>query len=284
MKTIRSRSATASGLIGALALTALPAGAQLADEAMKGPVMGRASESEASPTVLPFSTGERLEYAVTVARVRLGRAMLSVEAEEEIRGVPTYRLALEVEIKAPFLRFSDREVSWLATEPFRSIVFERRREEGSKHDYRRYLFDHGALRYDSEVWDPTSQQFTRVPGGDSEGTIPAGAIDEISALFVLRTLSLEPGAVHTMDTYLDGGEEAIVFRVIGRERVKVPEGRFDVVVVEPDIPALGPFQAEKEARIYITDDTRRLIVKITTRTKVGLLTFYLKDSVPGAAH
>jgi hypothetical protein len=283
MNRIRSTLSGALGLIGTVSLTALPAGAQPADRPVNETVTGAAGESALRRTVLPFSPGERLEYGVTVARVRLGQGVLSVEAQEEMHGVPTYRLALEVEIKAPFLRFSDREVSWLATDPFRSVVFERERREGDRQDRRRYLFDHEALLYKSEVWDPATERFRTGSGDGARGRIPAGALDEIAALFVLRTLFLEPGAVHTIDTYLDGGEGAIVFRVIGRERVKVPAGRFDVVVVEPDIPALGPFRAEKNARIYMTDDAAHVIVKITTRTKVGPLTFYLREVVPGAS-
>jgi hypothetical protein len=215
-----------------------------------------------------------------MARLRLGQGVLAVEGVEEVEGVPVYRVSLKVEIKAPFISLVDRETSWLAIDPIRSLAFERHRREGNREQRLRFRFDQVAQRYAPEVWDEGSGQFRDAADQNSGGPIPAGAIDEIAALYLLRTLSLEPGAVHRVDRYFEPSGNPIVFRVVGKEKVRVPAGKFEVAVVEPDIPSLSPFRASSEPRLYITDDARRLIVKITTRTKAGTLTFYLKD-LPG---
>ncbi len=282
---MRTHALWAAGFLWALGFTGIaadPAAAQFAEAGL--PELERSHEAAppAEKASLPFAPGERLEYAVTVARLRLGHAVLAVEAAERVEGVPTYRVALEVEIKAPFLSFAGREVSWIATDSIRSMVFERLRTESGKEERRRFRFDHDALRYYSEVWDARLADFRPAAGEDSTGDIPPGAIDEIAALYLLRTLSLESSTTHRIARYFDPTANPIVFRVVGREKVKVPAGRFEVVVVEPDIPAVRIFQAAKQPRIYITDDARRLIVKITTRTKAGPLTFYLKDFAVGS--
>ena len=267
-------------LIGAfgLALTAPSSSAQLADSPPHGSSRGSAPLS--SLGTLPFAPGERLVYSVTMARLRLGQGVLAVEGVEEVEGVPVYRVSLEVEIKAPFISLVDRETSWLAIDPIRSLAFERHRTEGDREQRLRFRFDQLAQRYAAEVWDEGSGQFRDAADQNAGGPIPAGAIDEIAALYLLRTLSLEPGAVHRVDRYFEPSGNPIVFRVVGKEKVRVPAGKFEVAVVEPDIPSLSPFRASSEPRLYITDDARRLIVKITTRTKAGTLTFYLKD-LPG---
>ncbi len=263
-------------------IAADPVAAQLAEAGLSELEPSHEAAPASEKAALPFAPGERLEYAITIARLRLGHGVLAVEAAELLDGVPTYRLALEVDIKAPFLSFADREVSWVATDPIRSMVFERQRVESGREERRRFHFDHVELRYNSEVWDARLAEYRPATGEDAAGEIPAGAIDEIAALYLLRTLSLESNTTHRIARYFVPTANPIVFRVVGRERVKVPAGRFEVVVVEPDIPALGPFQASKQPRIYITDDARRLIVKITTRTKAGPLTFYLKDFSVGS--
>ena len=71
----------------------------------------------------------------------------------------------------------------------------------------------------------------------------------------------------------------MTFRVVGRESVRVPAGRFKTIVVESVIPALSIFRAEARARIYLSDDDRRVLVKVETRSKVGPLTIYLTKYV-----
>jgi hypothetical protein len=268
-------------LSGLLAVMAGPASAQLAGGDVSGSMASVVTTAGVSPE-LPFSPGERLEYAVTIARLRLGHGSLAVEAAERVKGVPTYRVALEVEISAPFLHFRDREVSWVAVDSLRSMAFERYRLEGAREERMRFRFDHAASVWDSEVWDPERDGFRPATGPGTSGRMPAGAIDEIAVLYLLRTLALDPGAVYRIDRYFDTVGNPMVFRVVGREKVRVPAGRFETVVVEPHIPALNPFQASRRPRIYVTDDARRLLVKITTRTKVGTLTFYLKDLPAGS--
>lgn len=266
-----------AALVGALAgpLEVPPASAQLADAPPSQLAAGLLTAGPAD--VLPFAPGERLEYSVTMARLRLGQGVLAVEGTEDLGGVPVYRVSLEVEIKAPFIRLRDREVSWVATEPIRSLAFERHRTEGDREERIRFRFDQESRQFAAETWDEASGQFRAGTDPGASGPIPAEAIDEIAALYLLRTLSLEPGTVHRLDRYFDPSGNPIVFRVVGKDKLKVPAGKFEVAVVEPDIPALSPFRASSEPRIYITDDARRLIVKITTRTKAGTLTFYLKD-------
>ena len=270
--TIAAVLGTALFAAGSPAATSAQVGGSGLSRPRAAPAVAHAAVAE-----LPFLPGEVLEYSVTVARLRLGHGSLAVEEVERVAGVRTYRVALEVEIRTPFLKFRDREVSWVATDSLRSMAFERYRVEGSREEHLRFRFDHNASSYDRETWDPGSGIFRPVPGGtDAGGAMPADAIDEVAALYLLRTLPLEPGTVHRLDRYFDPAGNPIVFRVVGREVVRVPAGRFETIVVEPDIPAVGAFRASKEPRIYVTDDARRLIVKITTRTKAGPLAFYLE--------
>lgn len=193
--------------------------------------------------------GERMEYGVRLGRLRLGTATLAVEALEDVGGIPAYRVALEVNIGAAMLKVEDRLVSWIAPQPLRSLAFEKR-DTSTESGRRRYNFDHDVL-------------------------------DELAALFLLRTLPLQPGATFETDRYFSPAGNPITFRVVGRKKVRVPAGRFETIVIEPVIPALPAFRADAGARIYVTDDERRVIVQMETRTKVGKLTLYLTEYEAG---
>ena len=193
--------------------------------------------------------GERMEYVVRLGRLRLGTATLAVEALEEIAGIPAYRAALEIHIGAAMLKVEDRLVSWIAPQPLRSVAFEKR-DTDTESGRRRYDFDRDAL-------------------------------DELAALFLMRTLPLQPGTTFETDRYFSPAGNPISFRVVGHEKVRVPAGRFETIVIEPVIPALSTFRANSGARIYVTDDERRVIVQMETRTKVGKLTLYMTEYEAG---
>ncbi|MDH3298865.1 MAG: DUF3108 domain-containing protein, partial [Gemmatimonadota bacterium] len=148
------------------------------------------------------------------------------------------------------LRFEDRLVSWIASHPFRSMAFEQR---------------------DSEV-----------EGGRRRHEFDDEVLDEVAALYLMRTLPLIEGATYEFDRYFSPEDNPLIFRVVGRESVRVPAGRFNTIVVEPVIPALSVFRKEAKARLYVTDDERRALVQIETTTKAGRLTLYMTKYEGGA--
>ncbi|MDY6955046.1 MAG: DUF3108 domain-containing protein, partial [Thermodesulfobacteriota bacterium] len=61
-------------------------------------------------------------------------------------------------------------------------------------------------------------------------------------------------------------------RVIKRERIMTDAGEFDTFLVEPDLKHVGGiFRKSKNAKfhLWVTADTRRLVVKAKSRVTVG---------------
>jgi len=98
----------------------------------------------------------------------------------------------------------------------------------------------------------------------------------------MRTLPLNEGDFYTFDRYFTAAGNPITFRVLRRERVRVPAGSFDTIVIEPVIRTLFVFKPEAHARIYVTDDDRRIVVQMEAMTRIGKLIFYLTDYDEGA--
>lgn len=193
--------------------------------------------------------GERMEFGVKLGRLHLGHATMAVEALDEVAGTAAYRTILNISIGAPLLGYQDRMVSWIAPQPFRSLAFEQR-DKSTESGRRRYDFD-----------------------GD--------VLDEVAALYLLRTLPLNPGDTYEFNRYFTTAGNPITFRVVGREKVRVPAGRFETIVIEPVIPSLFVFKPGANARIYLSDDARRIVVQMETHTKIGKLTFYMTEYEAG---
>ena len=62
-----------------------------------------------------------------------------------------------------------------------------------------------------------------------------------------------------------------------RERITVPAGTFDCLVVQPVIQGEGLFQFEGDLTIWLSDDEHRLPVIMKTKVKVGAIDASLKS-------
>ena len=71
-------------------------------------------------------------------------------------------------------------------------------------------------------------------------------------------------------------------RVIGRQKIKVPAGRFDCVVVEPILKAGGIFKNKGRLVIWLTDDDRRMPVLMRSKVLIGSISVVLQEVRSGA--
>lgn len=226
----------------------------------------------------PFGVGETLEYGVRMGRFQIGEGKLRVEKKTRLRGHVAYHVSMHLKGGPPFYRVDDYQASWIALQPFRSLQFLQKLQEGDYSRHRKYVLKHrqdSFYRYD---WQESKQRFRPVfekTGGS--GPMPDAALDELSYLYLLRTLDLQVGTTYYSSRYFEQHENPIEFRVLERKNIRVPQGHFDVFVVQPVIPSATIFEEDKEARIYITTDKRRLIVMLESATRVGTLQLYLTN-------
>jgi len=190
-----------------------------------------------------FPVGERMEFSVNWGRVRLGEGSLEIEAIDSIAGHSGYRVAMEMWGGPPFYRVQDRQVSWILPDPLSSIRFEQRLKEGSYKRDTRYTFDLEGMTYDrfdiiDDEWR-ARQEETAVP-------ILDGAL-----------------------RYFKDEGNPVVIEVLRREEIRVPAGTFQTIVLRPIIQTGGAFGDDGEAELYLSDDDRRVIVRLKTSMALG---------------
>lgn len=220
-----------------------------------------------------FPVGERLEYGIALGRLRLGHATLCVEAVDTVDGVLTYRTSLHVEVGGPLLDFDDRLVSWIEPRPFRSRAFARN-DSGGGDRVREYRFDPETRR--AAVEQRTSDGRVVAELAPLED-IPVDVLDELAALYLLRSLSLKEGETRVIDRYFDTATAPMKVTARATVRLRVPAGRFTAVEYGTVMPALPAFGPENDASIFVSDDDEHLIVQVETDMKFGRLRMYLTD-------
>jgi hypothetical protein len=70
-------------------------------------------------------------------------------------------------------------------------------------------------------------------------------------------------------------------RVLRREKVRVPAGEFDAIVVQPVFKTKGIFSENGRAEVWLSDDDRRIVLQMKSSLSFGSLNLYLKSHTPG---
>jgi len=114
--------------------------------------------------------------------------------------------------------------------------------------------------------------------------IPPDVQDPLSCFYVFRTLPVpDDGAVNLK---VSDGKKVVdgVVKLVGRETVQTPAGTFEAAIIEPELEGLGGiFRKSPGARIliWITDDDRRIPVKMQSEVSIGHFTAVLTKMVTG---
>lgn len=207
----------------------------------------------------PFQVGEHYTYDAKVNSISAGKANLSIEKLESVRGVGTMHAVFDVRGRVLFKRFASHTESWFDTTNLATMRLIQKSDDIDK----TYEFYPEKLIY--------------VKNGDGiENPSVAMPIDEASFLFYLRTVPLEVGKTLTVDRYYHALKNPITIRVDRRERVKVPAGEFDAYVLKPVIKSNGLFSVKSDAEVWIVDDRAHTVVKMRSRLPLGTLYLELR--------
>jgi Protein of unknown function (DUF3108) len=104
---------------------------------------------------------------------------------------------------------------------------------------------------------------------------------EVDERFPFSTLTLTPGLVHRMDRHFDARRNPVTVRVLRREVLRVLAGEFSTVVVEMEVRDPERFGGRGMLLLHLTEDARRLPVRIESRVPVaGQLVLELERPPP----
>ena len=218
-----------------------------------------------APITDRFQVGETLMYEGKFGILRLGRASMQVVGNDTIRGVATTHFRFVIRANAlGLIRMDNQFDSWVGSEDFYSRRFTQDFNEFGKSRETAY-----------EIF-PDSGYYTAL-GVDTALAASPEPLDDTAFFYFVRSLDLEPGVRHEFDNYFRPDRNPVVIEVMERDTIDVPAGRFATVVVHPIIKGGGIFQESSDARMWITDDERRLIVQMKTKFSFGTVTLRLTD-------
>ena len=214
------------------------------------------------PGRTPWTQGEYLEYTLKYGSIPAGSGRMQVIGRDTIRGRPAWKLRFDFSGGFAFWRVNDVFESWLDAESLFSLKFEQHlREPGGDRD---------------RVYDIFPERMRYRLNGQEERESVAEPLDDASFFFFIRTIPLEVGKSYDFRRYFDPRANPVTIRVLRRERVEVPAGKFDAIVVQPMIRTNGIFSEGGQAEIWLSDDGRRILLQMKSKLKFGSLNLYLR--------
>lgn len=245
------------------------AGAEAASQQLAGPAdhVTQIGDSLQRRDAKPFAPGERLEYAISFGPIHVGHGSMQLAIGDTVRGRPTFHAVFRIEGGTFFYRVADQIESWFSVDSLVSLKFTQSLHEGRYHAER--------------VFDIYPSERVYVPAGDTARASVADPLDDASFLYFVRTLPLALGATYRFDRYFQLEGNPVIIRVLRRERVSVPAGTFDAIVVQPQITTGGIFSKNGRAEVWLRADGGHEVLQMKSHLAFGSINLYLTRETTG---
>jgi len=215
---------------------------------------------------VPWRIGEYFQFSIDWSGINAGSALMQVQNWQWIDGRRTWRIVSKTESNSfvsKIYKVRDRAETAIDAESLFTRRFEKHlREGGYKHD--------SVVQFDQE-----NRKALYHDGSSFD--VPARVHDVLSAFYYVRTRPLPDGGGFTIPAHDNRKSYDLEVKVLRRERIEVSAGTFDCVVVEPILKSEGIFKSKGRILVWLTDDARRMPVKVTSKVPIGSISVSLTD-------
>lgn len=250
------------------AVAAAPQAEQEGDAAaasQASPASGTRHQADASPAEARLkalgaflaASQEKLSYVITMHGMPIGSAQLESRHDQ---GITTMTLKVKSNAAISSVFPVDNEIETRHIDG-RFIMTKIRQREGSFTSDESFTINLGKKRVTWAGLSTPSRLTMAVPTDE--------VLDTLSGIYYLRTRSLQVGRTETLHIYDSESYAEVPVEILRREHLRLANlTRVDTLVVRPQ-EGNGIFRRTGDVLIWMTDDERRVPVKITTSIALG---------------
>lgn len=229
------------------------------------------------PVMDPFRVGERATFSVSYFNVVAGTMDFEVLPFVEVNGRKAYHFQVALKSNTFFSRIysvDDKAVTYVDYENMVPHSLQITLKETKQLAETRTFFDWKTNK--ANYW----QKKVTSKGESSKELsweIPNFSQNVVSVIFYIRNFAWREGKTYAVRVADEGKNTVYRSEVVRREKIETDAGTFNTVVIRPQVQVDGAFQPVGDILIWLTDDDRKIIVRIESKIKIGTLVAKLKS-------
>ncbi|GAB3490828.1 hypothetical protein GCM10027341_03050 [Spirosoma knui] len=219
-----------------------------------------------------FGPGEHLEYRVHYGFLNAAEAIVDVSPTlYKVNDRPCYRVNVDGRTVGAFdlvTRIRDTWRSYIDTSAILPQKFYSNLQENNYRKEENITFNHATNTVKAE--ERTEKDVFKVPDN---------VHDFISGYYFLRTIDfnhLSSGQVLEVPAFYDDTVYNMKVRYRGKSVIKTKQGKINVLRLNPVLPQNKLFKDEESIRIFVSDDTNKIPVKVEVDLWVGSMVMDLR--------
>jgi hypothetical protein len=215
-----------------------------------------------------YGVGERLVYDIGYSFITAGEAVFNIPSLKKYKGRDCYDIVFTVNSTPTFSIFykvEDSYESLIDADGLFPWRYEQHTREG---------------KYSADIQAQFDPVDCTAKTGDKVYKTPQYVYEAVSAFYYVRAMDLSHkkiGEKIYLENFYKDTTYSLIVKFLGRERVKVRAGKFDCIMVEPVMKEGGLFKNEGKIIIWLTNDDRKLPVKVSTKVIVGSIDAELRE-------
>ncbi len=221
----------------------------------------------------PFKVPEKFIFDLNWIGIKAGTASLELKNDgDKIKIISTAQSAKWISI---FYTVNDRAESTLLQNSSLSIIgqpvnYKLNIQEGRHRRNKEVIFDYAMNK---------ALYIDHLKNEKKEIDLPDFVHDPLSSFYHLRTLELVVGTPVYITIFDSKKVWNTEIQILRKEKVTVPAGTFDTIVVKPLMKSEGIFHRKGDIFIWLTDDTKHIPVKMEIKVAIGSITANLVEGI-----
>lgn len=223
---------------------------------------------------LGFGPGEQLSYEVSLNDTKVGKAVFEVIEKTQMAGRSVYHVVSTLRSNrwvSLFSRIDDQIDSYIDAEAGYShrIKINKRRRKGEEEK----TVDFDQVRHHAIQFKENKQEVF---------DIPPKVQDFLSALYFLRAQeNLEPGGSVFIDLHQNEKNWQVEVHILDKEELSTPVGTFKTIKAQTSFPDGGLFKSKGDLVIWLSDDEKRVPVRLESEGQRGTMVATLSSRKEG---
>jgi hypothetical protein len=226
------------------------------------------------PVKDPFRVGEKVTYTGRYFKMTAGKMVLKVDPFVQVNGKTAYQFGAEIRTASFFesIYSVDDKVNVLMDyDQMVPRAFSLHVKETKQVREARSLFDFDKMS--ATYWEKKVTEKSGVEEKRQQWNILPYSQNVFSAIFYMRLFKWETGKEYSFRVADD--EQNLVFKgkAIRREVLNTDLGPMKSIVIQPQIFLRGALKPAGDIFIWLSDDDRKLVLRIEAKLSFGTLVF-----------